>query len=593
MKRRVLWMNIGLAVVLVAGLVGGYFALFHTSTEATTGRTVAAQQGSLQATVTASGTVETAGTVSLSFQSSGIVTAVDVNAGDTVRAGQPLVSIDDTSARQQLASAKGQAAQAAASSAQTSLQLSQAQRALKLAKKNAKLNKQSYNAAVTSSAAKLAEAQQAWSTECLDSSATGCPSTEAWSQMRTAEAAVTNAQRAYEQAMSKATMNETTLNLQVNQAAINLAQAHADQSTACASDASSTACKQAGSQVTQAQQSYDSAVNNRTVSLASDKMNLQNLDAQVTAANVSLRQTQASMTSNAATSVRTAQESYNSAVIARAKGIAADESSVSNAQTSLASLQASSATIQTAAGPTSAQQAAVESAQIGVEVAKAALDETTLVAPVAGTVAAVNATVGEIAGGSSAATDAASSVVTIVPDGEFQVVAAFSEADAIQVQIGQEATVTFDALPDASATGVVTAVDAVATTSSSLVTYGVTLSVEGAPEELRNGMTATVAVIVDSVDDAVWVPATAVTTTGGVSTVTIRKDGVDTVTTVEVGLVGDNGTQVLSGVGVGDELVVNDVTSDSSSGFPSMGMPGGLGGGASFSFGGGARGGRG
>ena len=591
MKRRVLWINIALAVVLVGGLVGGYFALFHTTAEATTGRTVSAQQGSLQATVTASGTVETAGTVSLSFQSSGIVTAVEVAAGDTVRAGQPLVSIDDTSARQQLASAKGQAAQAAASGAQSSLQVSQAQRALTLAKANAKLNKRSYNAAVESAAAKLAEAQQAWSAECLDASAAGCPSTEAWAQMRTAEASVTNAQRAYEQAMAKATANETTLNLQVNQAAVNLTVAKSEQSTACATDSSSNACKSATNQVLQAQQSYDSTLNNRTTTLASDQMNLQNLDAQVTAANVSLRQTQASMTSNAATSVRTAQEAYSSAVIARAKGLAADESSVSNAQSSLASLQASSATVQTAAGATNAQQAAMESAQLAVEVAKQALDETTLAAPVAGTVAAVNATVGEIAGSGASTDGSSSSVVTVVPDGQFQVVASFSEADAIQVEVGQEATVTFDALPDASATGTVTAVDAVATTTSSLVTYGVTIGIEDAPEELRNGMTATVAVVVDSVDDAVWVPAAAVATAGGVSTVTIRKDGVDTVTTVELGLVGDSGTQVTSGVSAGDELVVTDTTSESSSGFPSMGMPGGLsGGGGMPPSGGGNRG---
>ena len=584
-------MNIGLAVVLVAGLVGGYFVIFHTQAEATTGRTVSAQQGTLQATVTASGTVETAGTVALTFQTSGLVTEVDVSAGDTVRAGQPLVSIDDTSARQQLASAKSQAAQTAASNVQTSLQVRQAEQALTLAKKNAKLNKRSYNAAVTSAAAKLAEAQQAWSAECLDPSATSCPSAQTWAQMRTAEAAVTSAQRAFEQATTKATANEITLNLQVNQAAVNLAVATSEQSTACTADSSSTACKSATNQVLQAQQSYDSALNSRTVSLANDKMELQNLDAQITAANISLKQTQATMTSDAATSVRTAQETYNTAVIARAKGIAADQSSVSSAQTSLASLQAANASVETVAGTTTASQAALESAQLSVEVAKQALDETTLVAPVAGTVAAVNATVGEIAGGSGSSTDSAStSVVTIVPDGQFQVVASFSEADAIQVEVGQQATVTFDALPDTSATGTVTAVDAVATTSSSLVTYGVTIAVDDAPEELRNGMTATVAVTVDSVDDAIWVPAAAVSTSGGVSTVTVRKDGVDTVAVVELGLVGDSGTQVTSGVAVGDELVVTDATSSSSSGFPSMGMPGGLGGGGGMPPSGGGRG---
>jgi macrolide-specific efflux system membrane fusion protein len=53
-------------------------------------------------------------------------------------------------------------------------------------------------------------------------------------------------------------------------------------------------------------------------------------------------------------------------------------------------------------------------------------------------------------------------------------------------------------------------------------------------------------------------------------------NGVDTVTPVIVGLAGDSGTQITSGVAAGDQLVVTSTDSGSSdSGFPMGGIPGG------------------
>jgi macrolide-specific efflux system membrane fusion protein len=62
--------------------------------------------------------------------------------------------------------------------------------------------------------------------------------------------------------------------------------------------------------------------------------------------------------------------------------------------------------------------------------------------------------------------------------------------------------------------------------------------------------------------------------------VTVLKNGVQTVTPVQVGLVGDAGTQITGGVSEGDVLVLpTTVTTSGTNGFPRLGGIGGLGGG--------------
>lgn len=120
------------AVVVVAG-AGTAAAVFFLSPKAATQRLVAAAVGTYDQSVSASGTIEPATVANLTFSSSGTVTAVDVQIGQTVTAGQALASIDPTQLQsqvtlaqaelnqaetQQTAAAGGTSAQVAAASAQ-------------------------------------------------------------------------------------------------------------------------------------------------------------------------------------------------------------------------------------------------------------------------------------------------------------------------------------------------------------------------------------------------------------------------------------------------------------------------------------------
>jgi macrolide-specific efflux system membrane fusion protein len=188
---------------------------------------------------------------------------------------------------------------------------------------------------------------------------------------------------------------------------------------------------------------------------------------------------------------------------------------------------------------------------------------------------------------------------------------AFSESDISKVKVGQPATVTLDALAGVQLGAHVTAISTVGTTSSSVVSYNATLTLDQTDSRVKPGMSASASVIVGQAQ-GVTVPNNAVSGSGSIATVTVLRNGKKTQQQVAVGLKGNSRTQIVSGLSAGDQLVVTTtlppLTSGSSStsttgsgtlggtgvrpgGFPGGG--GGFGGAGGGAGAGGARGGTG
>ncbi|WP_328531627.1 efflux RND transporter periplasmic adaptor subunit [Nocardioides sp. NBC_00368] len=85
----------GVAAVVVGGGAGAW-ALTREDTTQSQAMQVQATSGTVKETVSASGTVEAAETADLSFEVSGTVTKVYVAEGDTVKKGDALAGVDDT-----------------------------------------------------------------------------------------------------------------------------------------------------------------------------------------------------------------------------------------------------------------------------------------------------------------------------------------------------------------------------------------------------------------------------------------------------------------------------------------------------------------
>jgi membrane fusion protein, macrolide-specific efflux system len=248
---------------------------------------------------------------------------------------------------------------------------------------------------------------------------------------------------------------------------------------------------------------------------------------------------------------------------------------------------------------TPSSHSAYVQAEVAYDNAQRTLDGTRLTAPFTGTIVAVNGTVGGSSGGSqpsgssggtstSAPTTGTSNTtttgfMTIADMGRLQISGKFTEADVAKVKKGQPATVTFDAVPGAQASGKVTAIDQSATVTNNVVQYGVTVRLTGPPRGLRIGATGTVQVTTSRADDVLYAPTAAVRTVGGRSTVTVMQDGKPVVRAVRTGAEGDQGTEITSGLSEGDQLLIAPT---GTTGFPSGRFPGGLGGGGPIRVGG-------
>ncbi len=177
-----------------------------------------------------------------------------------------------------------------------------------------------------------------------------------------------------------------------------------------------------------------------------------------------------------------------------------------------------------------------------------------LIAPIDGVVTAVNVTPGSNApSGDAIVMDAASLEVT----------ADIVETDLPSMKVGQAATVAITAV-SATVPGTVTTIAPVASSSggsSSVVTFAVTVSLQGPPATVRPGMSTNVTIIIAQATGVLRVPATALQGTAGNYTVRLLDStGQLQTTPVTVGLVTASEAEVDSGLTAGETVITGIVT---------------------------------
>ena len=224
---------------------------------------------------------------------------------------------------------------------------------------------------------------------------------------------------------------------------------------------------------------------------------------------------------------------------------------------------------QDAAGVTQAQQV--------VTTAQTAVTNATLTAPNSGQVAQVNTAVGNTvsspgaAAGSNSSSASAAQFIILSP-GSFQVTSTVSDSVVGEVAIGQNAVVTAAGTTNGLA-ATVTSVGEIATVTSGVATFPVTVQITGSHPALRDGMSATVTVVINQVVGVLTVPTSAVHTNGTASTVEVLKNGVPSTVVVTVGAADPSRTQIVSGLSEGDTVVIATVTSTVPSAASGSGAP--------------------
>ena len=273
-----------------------------------------------------------------------------------------------------------------------------------------------------------------------------------------------------------------------------------------------------------------------------------------------------------------------------------------------------------------ADQTAVTAAENQVTDAKQALAEANLTSPITGVVAALNLSVGQEVSGagssgsggsgtsgtgtgtgsggagaaaasssdssSSSSSSSSSAQVVIISTTSYVVNGTVDDTEVGSVQAGDQAVI----VPDGATTpvyGVVSSVGLIASTTSGVATYPVTIAVTGNPGGLYPGASATLTLIVKQLNNATTVPTVALHYTSSGAEVYEMVNGHQVAHPVTVGMTSAGETQILSGLSVGTEVVVPRLRTGgagTTTGGTGRGTRGGFGGGAG-GFGGGGFGG--
>jgi multidrug efflux pump subunit AcrA (membrane-fusion protein) len=228
-------------------------------------------------------------------------------------------------------------------------------------------------------------------------------------------------------------------------------------------------------------------------------------------------------------------------------------------------------------------------AQLSVKSARQEVRETTLRAPISGTIASVSGAVGETVGGegsggasaasgsesssasslgaagggassSASGSESSSAFIVLSQLHQLKMEVSFSESDIGKVKVGQPATVSISAIEGAELAGKIVKVGVLPSEgSSSVVEYPATILLTQSANGVRAGMSASAEVVVEQVKDAVTVTSEAVES-GPAKTVTVKEEGGKEVRrAVTTGLVGNETTQILSGLKASETVVLPEL----------------------------------
>ncbi len=150
-----------------------------------------------------------------------------------------------------------------------------------------------------------------------------------------------------------------------------------------------------------------------------------------------------------------------------------------------------------------------------------------VLAPISGTVSSVgeessSTSTNQMSYGFGATqTTAASSsseqtLLSICPGTKMTVSISVDETDILSLALGQTAAVSVDALEEEAVEGTVTEIDTTATSSGGVTVYTVTVTFDKT-EQMLSGMSASVSVVIEGVEDALLIPSEALTQTSATS----------------------------------------------------------------------------
>ncbi len=521
-------------IVAFVVIVGGGVAAWAAVSSGSSGyRTADVTRADIATTLTVVGNVEPVSDATSSFQVGGKVATVTVATGQTVTAGQTLGTLDTTALSE------------AVSSAQSTVQADQA----KLAEDEA---------AQSSAAAGTSSGSAASGSSGQGSAGTTVPASGASGGGQ--DAAVTQAQ-------TTLTQDEATLGTDQQKEAADLAQAQKD-------------CTSANTATTSGQATCEAAL--QTVS--ADEQVVSKDQSAVSKDESALGQALGVTPTGSGSGGPGSSPAHTTAAPSGSTGAAVLTAAITTAGGSGSGGTGGSGAATDTPQQIASDQASIDMAEAQLTEAQQSLNGATLSSPIAGTVVSVGINVGDtVTAGSSTES------ITIIGTSSYEALATLDSAQVPSVKVGQSASVEVDGV-DGNLAGTVAQVGPVESGTSGY-SYPVVVALPATAGGLHAGSAANVTISTGQVSHVVAVPTSAVQTLGSRTYVLELDSGQLTRKVVRTGMVGNEYTQVLSGLTPGQSVVLADYSEavpSSSTSSNTTGLGNLLGGGGSGFPGGGA-----
>lgn len=202
-----------------------------------------------------------------------------------------------------------------------------------------------------------------------------------------------------------------------------------------------------------------------------------------------------------------------------------------------------------------AQRARLQQAKEGVDSVQAQIRDTFMFSPINGVILKRNVDPFE-----TTVANSPTPVFTVGDPKDLVIETNVPESDITKIQIGQNASVTFDALPmDQIFAAQVTEIDPDSTVVQDVVNYRIKLKLSNLDARVKPGMTANIDVRTAEKDNVIKIPIRAVKTEGTQKYVDVLVDEKNKVTqrkNITTGLEGDEGmVEVTSGLSGGEKVV--------------------------------------
>lgn len=486
------------------------------------------RRGSVARSVSVSGSVVSNQKLELGFLSPGIVKEVKVQVGSKVESGDLLARLDSALLYQQAASASAGlvGAQAMYNKVLNSLRdvdkqvldntLEQSRIALESARNNLNNAICSRDLEISSAQSNFTNAQVAYS-NALDkynaAQYTTSPTVElARIALDSASTAFYNAQNNYYSIVNLYNLGQASI-FDVNQAQLTL------NSTDIA---------------------YKSAQINYNTALQQVSMEKINIKASLDAARSALTM---------------AENAYNTALFSADIKINSVQDAYSSAQSGYE--LAVSRHNQSLASPHSAD---INSALAQVNMARASLGiiqtqiaQANLYAPISGTITSVNMKPGELSAGIS-------SGITLETAENLLIEANISEVDINEIAVGQDVKIGFDAfLSNSEIKGRVIRIDPAATVILGTINYKITIVPEENYMDIRPSMTADLEILTQQKEEVLFAPKRSLSRENNSYTTEILTANGPKEVSVTVGLIGDNEIEIISGLNIGDQIILGEL----------------------------------